>query len=547
VQENLTILFLILLLQTKKLNPMKGSKLSIGISLFLMLLFSCVEEKVSPLKVSSADLTGTITPQAFDWETVDYLPTGSDVSILLPWAGGNGLFDPQITYDFKRADGWKMVYNTFRTDQLFQNGSYFALYNKYRGVLRFYFYIRPNNNFASTYLEENFRAYSPTGKTTSFWNFVDREIVDPASNSMQSRKIKNFAVPSEGAWYVSEFDVAYDPNLKNLNYNDIWLLNDLKFWNVQQTVLTGKITGTAEEVSVQTPSPFTIDNLLAGGPLKIAGALSSLNKSTLNAAFKTEVGKVKTNGATAIVKGISNLIMTGNPLSGSTQSHFKIDLTANFSGTNTSGGALKQNFKIAMPCTSNATSGDGPVPFDNDPMGVYNLTARPTVYVKMNGMPAPLQCLAPYGMSTHAVEYTFFLDDAFLRSLSPSYTPNVFNPKFLEVANISQGWTYYWAGYGAPGPKVEILVSSYNPACPNGVQIVGKKDCTYIPDENVAGFQVKNITPSKNGTPGAIVGNGFFRNDTPVYIRITFDVIPKDGSPKTTIIKTFKCNVSPFS
>lgn len=529
------------------------------ILLSFFLTFSCKEELVDPLAAKSSQLAGALAPQIFDWETVDVVPTGSDVVINMPWAGSNGLFDPQITYDFKKADGWKMIFNTFRTDAVFQNGAYFALYNKYRGVLRFYFYIKPNNFIGSNYLEENFVLASGNGSTSSFWNFANKEVIDPGVISTESRSIKNFPVPSDGGWYVSEYDVAYDPNLQNRSYSDVWLLNDLRFWSVQTTSLSGQITGTAVPVSIRANPGFNISSLLgANTVLGVAGILSSLERpvnsngsyglSPLDSTFLAEAKKIKENGVSALFKGISNIILTGNPVSGSTQAHYKINLGASFTGTNTYSGSIKENFKIAIPGTYNATSGIGPVPVDNDPLGVFNLSSRPIVTIKHQVINTIPQCHLSNGVGYSPYEYTFYLDNNFLQSLTPSNTPNIFNPKFLDVARISQGWTYYWGNtYGAPGPKLEILVGRYNAAVqsPNGTTIVGNKDCSLIPDEKIAGLTMVNITPSRNGAAGGggIVGNGIFNRNTPVYLRITFDVIPKDGSPKTTIIKTFKCNV----
>lgn len=527
------------------------------ILLSFLLVFSCKEDLVDPLAVKSSQLTGALPPQIFDWETVDVVPTGNDVVINMPWAGSNGLFDPQITFDFKKADGWKMIFNTFRTDAVFQNGAYFALYNKYRGVLRFYFYIKPNNFIGSNYLEENFILASGNGTISSFWNFANKEVIDPGVISTESRSIKNFPVPSDGGWYVSEYDIAYDPNLKNRSYSDIWLLNDLRFWSVTQTNLSGQITGTSIPVSVRTNPGFDVTSLLdANRIIGVAGILSTLQRplnsdgssgsSTLDKEFLKEVDKIKINGATAIIKSVSNIILTGNPLSGSTQTHYKINLGASFTGTNTYSGSIKENFKIALPGTSNATSGIGPVPVDNEPLGIFNLNSRPLVHVRNSRINTIPQCLAPGGVGMNPYEYTFYLDNDFLKSLNPGYNPNVYNPKFLEIARVTQAYSYYWGTWGVPGPKVEILVGTYNSAIPNGVTIAGKTNCTFIPHEIISGLSMVNITPSTNGPNGGggIVGNGIFNTSTPVYLRITFDVTPRDGSPKTTIVKTFKCNVS---
>ena len=527
------------------------------ILLFVLCLsvFACEKPEVAPVKLDSSETTGPIIPEIFDWENVDYVPTGNDVSILMPWANGaNALYDPQIKYDFRKSDGWKMLYNTFRTDSQFKNGSFFGLYNQYRGILRFYTYIKPNSNITSNYLEENFVVNSSTGATSSIWNFANQTVIDPQNNALESRAAKNFQVPSEGGWYVSEIDIAYDPNLANLSYRDLSLAHDLKFWSVENTTLSGTINGTAKNVSVHTKSPFKIGDLIksiATKPLAVKGVLSSLNQDGISSIYEKAYDEAKKKGIKAVMSGISNFMLTGNPNSGSTQTHLKIDLKANFSGQNTSQGAIKENFQIALPGTSDATNGVGNVPADNEILGIFNLPSRPTVMVSNRSVNVQdlNYCLSSWGLTTDAREYTFYLNNSFLKTLIPEYTPNVYNPKFLEVADVTHGYFYSNGGtWLIPGPKLELLVGMYNYAIPgSGVQVVGHKDdCNALPIEYIDGIPMRNITPSRTAMNGGIIGNGFFRSDTPVYLRISFEVIPRDGSPRTMIVKTFKCNVSPW-
>lgn len=521
---------------------MKNELCSLRWLLFVVILMSaCQEDLVSTVAVDPGEVRAPQPPYPFAWETLEFMPTPPGKTIRVPWSNSvNILYDPVIRYDFKKVDGWKLLYNTFNTTN-YTNGEFFALYNIYRGVIRYYTYIEPNSPTASSYLEDICVATSTTGQTTSFFNFVGKEVVDPTANTLTARQLKPFPLPSEGGWYVAQYEIAYDKNLTNLYYTDLSLLQSLKFYQITNTVLSGTVTGTGQG-TVQTPSG-TFDTYFQNAG-KIVTAVVLEDPIFSWPSYVTEsLKKVKEEGAAGVIKGIANLVSSPITAGGPQQINFTFGANVMLNGTSTATGNVKSNFTIAMPGTSNATSGIGPVPADNKPLGIFNFTSRPVVSVK-NQLITPLQCLAPYGMTSSAYEYTFYLDNTFLSSLVPGAVNQVYNPYALDSANVSIGYFYNWTGWTPPTPRLEILVGTLNPAISNGIQVVGKTDCNFIPDETIDGVLMKNITPARNGASSGVVGNGMFRNDTPVYLRITFDVVPDNGAPRTTIVKTFKCNIS---
>lgn len=75
------------------------------------LLNDTVEIRNSPL------LTKAVTPEEFDWETADWMPTPAGQSrISVPWIGQGSLtafYGLDIVNDYKKTDGWKLLYSTF--------------------------------------------------------------------------------------------------------------------------------------------------------------------------------------------------------------------------------------------------------------------------------------------------------------------------------------------------------------------------------------------------------------------------------------------------
>ncbi|MEO3408442.1 hypothetical protein AAFN85_31300 [Mucilaginibacter sp. CAU 1740] len=106
---------------------MKKITLKLCITAVLALSISgCKKEK--PLAIKSPQTSAAVPTPTFDYEHSDYMPTPAGTApILVPWASGsNQLFNPEIAFDFKHADGWSLVYNTFNTTQL-SPPYYFAL------------------------------------------------------------------------------------------------------------------------------------------------------------------------------------------------------------------------------------------------------------------------------------------------------------------------------------------------------------------------------------------------------------------------------------
>ena len=121
----------------------------VSIALFTILTTGCKKDLNGSVAANGTD---GITPFPLNWETVDYMPTPSGTTILVPWANGSVKgFSSDIWYDFKSSDGWSLVYNTFNTTSLPAN-PWFALYNKYRGLLRIYVFVTTNGFVASDYL-----------------------------------------------------------------------------------------------------------------------------------------------------------------------------------------------------------------------------------------------------------------------------------------------------------------------------------------------------------------------------------------------------------
>ena len=112
---------------------------------------SCIKEEILENNlIEIQPLTKSILPEVFDWENADWMPTPpGQAQIPMPWGGQGSIsafYGPDVVYDFKRVNGWRLVYSSFRDNGEELIDPYFMLYNIYRGTLRIYFYLMHMEN-----------------------------------------------------------------------------------------------------------------------------------------------------------------------------------------------------------------------------------------------------------------------------------------------------------------------------------------------------------------------------------------------------------------
>lgn len=448
----------------------------------------------------------------FDWEAVDYMPTPATHSILVPWANlAVKGFPSDIWYDIKKTDGWEMVYNLFNPNQALPSNPSFVLYNKYRGLLRVYVYVTNSGFTNSDYLTDGI-SVSPNAINTHMLNYIGQDIVDITSKKTVATQIQGTQI-APGTWYASQYEIAYDPNVSTSTWQQLGLNYTLKWTNISSVTLQGDIQGTLKGTISTPASGFNLGNTLVSGALQFAG-LSVLsnnagpdnshpgvgNKLGLPSMVFDAVKDGLTSGASGIVKNVFSAILGGN--SNNTQQvnltlNAKINLTGSIAGS----GALipDPGLGLGVPGTSNSQTAIGYLPYYNKPMGIFYINNKPTMYAEM----------ITHGDGTFegtTFQYNFMLD-------GNSFDP-VFNPEVLAIAQIQ---------------NYEEELFTYN------VGMMGEYGNTY---ENVGGIDIfwgSINVPFAGGGGGPFFGRA--------CVRISFDVVPNNGAPRSRIVKTFECNV----
>jgi len=176
--------------------------------------------------------TRAVTPYLFDWENADWMPTPQgQSSIPSPWVGQGSLasiYGLDVLNDRKASDGWELMYNSFDPSAPGQLiNPYFVLYNKYRGLLRIFLYTTTQFYASSSYLEDGISIIS--SYNTSLLNFLGKETVDvritptKSYSQIQPKPADGTFPLASNKWYMMQYELAYDPNLTSIPYNQIQL------------------------------------------------------------------------------------------------------------------------------------------------------------------------------------------------------------------------------------------------------------------------------------------------------------------------------------
>jgi hypothetical protein len=478
------------------------------------------------IETNQAQNNASITPFPFSWETADYMPTPPGTPILVPWASGsNKNFPVDIAFDFKKSDGWELVYNTFNTTAL-TSPSYFALYNRYRGLLRYYLYLFPSTPTASTYVNHGINISGSA--TPHMLNYIGQDIVEINTKLRSTTGIQNYQLQSTGGWYIMQYEIAYDPSISSTSYQALNFQWYSKSINITALNLSGSINGTMTGSITQ---PGSTPNI--GGTINstVKGVFELLAKSALTAGgtgllpFQADKLLEGINSSSSgIVKNIFSAIFGGS--SGSTQ---QITLSLNaqigLSGSSTSSTSLA-DIGLVIPGLQDGLTSPGFTPGYNNPMGVFYLSAKPKIkivdVVSGGGVSVP----GGFGAQGVPHRHTYTIDNT---SFSVLYNPSVINSLAVgaQILNFKQEITLiepapYFNSFNIPSAVTSDGV----------VEQVGNYTDVRANLTNSVRYQIFYGGPGGAGIP-------FHQSHGKLGIRFSFDVVPNNGAPAAKVIKTF--------
>lgn len=424
-----------------------------------------------------------------------------------------------------------MYFNTFNSLTKV-DAPYFVLYNRYRGTMRIYYYFVPKSGVETTQVTFQLDLKGTEGQS-SILSFDNQEAIDLSSNPVTISKVQPEKIFQNGSWYAEEFQLAYDANLKNKNYASNQLRWNMYSASVDQINLDGTQKGEING-TVQTPKPTTsfMGQLVSGAiNLGTGGVgLFATGSKVLGNFFSKNYGPIKLEkvkegideasnknlktGGSSIFNALSSLVTGGN---GGGFSEQKVNLIMdtkmqlNGSISHAPNGLFSTTLFISG--MQGLSTAPGSIPNYTGNLGIFNLSAKPKVVVINN---------PPTQQPPENVMMKYYLADYYIDEQSFQF---VTNPDIIN--NSATGATIQ-------NYRQEIVTGDLSD--------VASYDFDYISgDIEYMGIDQKVLTGS--------VGFGFWTRtnapviarklDTDTYVRISFNVVPNNGKPKTTIVKTF--------
>ena len=373
------------------------------IYLFVFLvLSSCTSDNVEDSILKSPKLAYSIIQPEFDWENIDYMPTPTGTTpIPTPWIGQGslvGTYDLDILNDKKKSEGWCLLYNSFSTDpKVYQPNPYFILYNKYRGIMRIFYYATDGFVQTSSNVIDNLSIIS--SHPTRMFNYTDKEIIDAGSNrnSLQHIQPKPFdgSLPlASHRWYMTQYELAYDPNINSIPYDQIALNFNLNFIDINNITLNGtsasELKGTIGEQSEGELSHAFNSTLKAGGKVALSNIgyyllkkgvdkngknVFGIKEKTYNSILKNigDVASKSVGGVWGAAIGLFNSILFGTKTS-PTPLYATINTEMKAEGTLSQKGSFPaMPITLYMPGTNMPSNAPGRLPIYNKPLGVFNI------------------------------------------------------------------------------------------------------------------------------------------------------------------------------
>lgn len=369
----------------------------------------------------------------------------------LPWASDQAVSSHlpfNFCDDLQPATGWELVFNAIGEYDV-KNRDFFALYNKFTGLLRFFVFL-PNLNVADANdhawevtlsqqlahrlnyrfgipISQNIVNKEPLGLRGSDYSYLVTPWVDSKTND-------GFAPPG-GGWWAFDIDLSeYRPDFQTLNER---IRMEMRVWSNSKVSLRGTLNAMIKEKNEET-MVSSLTGLVMNAK-DAYGGISSLitNLTTGNwiGAFTSTIAAAK--GAYKVIKNATN---AKKKYYGQTvpQSQYivhqyamdgTIDTEGIIQGSRTVSGMSTITYPMSQFDVSNSTLGQG----------VWNLKTPPTLiclgifsYYDKHKMSGLTDLFPQYGNVNRGLHYT--LDP---RSIDVVLNPNVFPKDQIEWKRVT--------------------------------------------------------------------------------------------------------------
>lgn len=532
----------------------------------LVVVFSCKKVEIKQdedIAINHSKLKAGVPSYNFDWETADFMPGPAGIQkVLVPWASGaNRSFPDELAFDFKKKDGWVLLYNSF--DEAFESSpKFFTLYNKFNGLIRFYLYIPPGTPAPSSYFSDGLSIAG--GGESSILNFGN-DVADITKTVGSISRIQNFQLQATGSWYLSQYELAYDPNISQLTPENIVFLWNTAATNLSSVTLNGETSGSLSgTIGTESPGGFNLGSLLgnvANGVLYATGVkgleILKIGNKSINESL---IGGAK-SGLSGAVKGFFSAILGGTPTSPQvvnltlkTKSKLEGDIS-NISGIT--------NLSLAIPGSSNIQNSAGYIPSYNKTLGVVNMLEQPKIVFSkdsvMYGIGSTVKWKDNGFLGTPVVSFKYRFYNYFDNKKKLVFNPElikegvtfkVLREDIVVPCDSIDLTTPNYTAVNKMEPYLDYSAFEYEPDSHTGAY----SDVEFISNSNFAVFGSKDPETSVVGVLTSWVWENIYYQDNirftdnvkakDAFIRYTILVTPPNNGAPITIVKSFKANVT---
>ena len=370
----------------------------------------------------------------------------------LPWADGVAV-STHLPFNFcddlQPANGWELVFNAIGEYDV-KNRDFFAVYNKFTGLLRFFVYL-PNLNVADANdhawevtlsqqlahrlnykfgipMSQNIVNKEPLGLRGTDYGYIVSPWVD-------SKTDDGFAPPG-GGWWAFDVDLSqYRPDFQTLKEN---IRLEMRVWSNSQVSLRSKINA---EIKEKAPAEESMTSSLGGLVSKAKSATGDVTNLIANFTSGNWVGAIKSTVAAA--KGAWNIISDARNLQakfyGQTPPQPEYIVKQYIDGTIDTEGLIKGSRTVSGMNTITYAMSQFDVNNSTVGQGVWNLKTPPTLiclgqfnYIDPHKMSGLTDLFPQYGNTNIGLHYT--LDP---RSIDVVLNPNVFPKDQIEWKRVT--------------------------------------------------------------------------------------------------------------
>lgn len=407
--------------------------------------------------------------------------------VNLPWYEGekqtnlpNGFCD-NITPE----NGWEWVLNRCGTRNIVNN-NFFAVYNKYTGTLRIFYYMpngfsTGNDHVWQVSLSDNLAHKSLWGfGLPSSENFKDKSklaaigegtMVNYVTPWVEMRSDDGLIVPNAG-WWAFDVDLSlYQPGVDVSNES---IKLQMRSWNVQHVSLFSTLTATIEGSIKQTvkESNSTASDA-AKGVMCGLGAAASIGSAIAFGKGTDKIGEM--------FGAIGNLFGCGSEFAGifgGDDQPFEAEVSLGMNGTISTEGIIKGAVPTVGVASPTLRIKDFYTNGNHIGQGVWNITKHPKVYV-IKDLKHDFYMIGNSALPETFVSFPYFFDP---RSVEVELNPEVFPPGEIEWTNVValcvasantgiNGTDRWRAGYGLKSRNLGTAPQTITTATTEGVDL----------------------------------------------------------------------------